>query len=183
MSNFRNKNIWITGATSGIGLELAKQLSAKGANLIMSSRDEKKLNDIRDSLPGGSAQHQVVALDLSQPEAVFEKACEFVSISIPIDILINNGGVSQRSFVLETDLSVYGDIMATNYLGTVALTKAVLPGMVEKRSGQIVAVSSVAGKMGSKLRSAYSGSKYAVVGFMDCLRAEVKQHVIGCLTV
>lgn len=183
MSNFRNKNIWITGATSGIGLELAKQLSAQGANLILSSRNEKKLNDVRDSLPGGSNRHQIVALDLAQAEAVFEKACEFISISMPVDILINNGGVSQRSFALETDLSVYSNLMAINYLGAVALTKAVLPGMVEKGSGQIVAVSSVAGKMGTKLRSAYSGSKYAVIGFMDCLRAEVKQHGIECLTV
>ena len=73
--------------------------------------------------------------------------------------------------------------MEVNYLGTVALTKVVLPGMVERKSGIVVTISSVAGKIGSKLRSGYSGSKYAVVGFMDCLRAETKQSGIHCLTV
>ena len=84
---------------------------------------------------------------------------------------------------LETDFSVYRRLMEVNYIGTVALTKVVLPGMVQRKSGSVVSISSVAGKIGSKLRTGYSGSKYAVVGFMDCLRSETRQYGIHCLTV
>lgn len=180
---FSDKIIWITGASSGIGRELAVQLAARGARIVLSSRRAELLELLRNELPGGAQRHWVVALDLSNSEVVMAKAAVFVQQHGPIDILINNGGISQRSLLLETDFAVYRHLMEVNYLGTVALTKAVLPGMVELGSGTVVSISSVAGKVSSKLRTGYSGSKYAVIGFMDCLRAELKQHGVACLTV
>lgn len=97
--------------------------------------------------------------------------------------MINNAGVSQRSLILETDLSVYRQLMEIDYFGVVALTKLVLPDMVARKSGHIVTVSSVAGKIGTKLRSGYSGAKYAVLGFMDSLRAEVTADKISCTSI
>lgn len=180
--NVNNKTIWITGASSGIGKALCEELAKKGARLILTSRREPELEKIRQTL-NQPDNHTCIPLDISDYNTLTEKALEALSTIGKVDILINNAGISQRSLILETDLKVYEQLMAVNYLGVIALTKAVLPQMVERKSGCIVTVSSVAGKIGTKERSGYSGSKYAVIGFMDCLRSEVTEHNIQCLTV
>lgn len=179
--DFKNKTVWITGASSGIGQELAIQLANLGANIILSARSVDKLEQLKTKLAKG--EHRVIALDLAQPEQVLQHVKSTINEIGQLDILINNGGVSQRSLFLENDFSVYRQLMEVNYFGLVALTKAVLPSMVEQGGGSIVSISSVAGKVGSKFRTGYSGSKYAVVGFMDCLRAEVADKNIHCLTI
>lgn len=179
--DFKNKTVWITGALSGIGQELAIQLANLGANIILSARSVDKLEQLKTKLAKGD--HRVIALDLAQPEQVLQHVKSTINEIGQLDILINNGGVSQRSLFLENDFSVYRQLMEVNYFGLVALTKAVLPSMVEQGGGSIVSISSVAGKVGSKFRTGYSGSKYAVVGFMDCLRAEVADKNIHCLTI
>ena len=181
--DYRDKTVWITGASSGIGLELARQLASRGARLVLSARSEATLSELRDSLPGGAEQHWVEPLDLADPEALLPQGEAILQRVGPVDVLINNGGVSQRSRFIDTDFSVYRRLMEVNYLGSVALTKVVLQGMISRGRGSIVAVSSVAGLVGSQLRSGYSGSKFAVVGFMDCLRAETAKQGIHCLTV
>ncbi len=178
-----NKTIWITGASSGIGLELCRQLAAKGARVVLSARRREILENIAAELPGGRERHWVVPLDLADVDKLIPAVQAVLTDIGPVDILVNNGGISQRAYFLETDLEVYRQLMEVNYLGTVAMTKALLPAMVDRRSGMIVSISSVAGKMGSKLRTGYSGSKFAVVGFMDCLRAETASKGIECLTV
>ena len=179
--DYNNKTVWITGASSGIGEELAKQFAEQGAKVILSARNIDKLNQVKDELKGEG--HRVIPLDLSKPEMVLQDVSAQIDSLGPIDILINNGGVSQRSLFLENDFKVYRQLMEVNYFGLIALSKAVLPSMVARKSGSVVAISSVAGKVGSKFRTGYSGSKYAVVGFMDCLRAEVAEHNIHCLTI
>ncbi|MBQ4857521.1 SDR family oxidoreductase [Pseudoalteromonas sp. MMG007] len=179
--HYNNKTVWITGASSGIGKELAIQFAALGANVILSARSVDKLNELKQSLHGDG--HSIVPLDLSAPEAVLAQVTDLLDTLPAIDILINNGGVSQRSLFLENEFNVYRQLMEVNYFGLIALTKAVAPTMVARRRGSIVSISSVAGKVGSKFRSGYSGSKYAVVGFMDCLRAELAEHNIHCLTI
>ncbi|KPZ57303.1 3-oxoacyl-[acyl-carrier-protein] reductase FabG [Pseudoalteromonas sp. P1-13-1a] len=179
--DYINKTVWITGASSGIGKELATQFAQLGANVILSARSVDKLNKLKQSLHGDG--HIVLPLDLSAPEAVLDQVTNLLETLPAIDILINNGGVSQRSLFLENDFNVYRQLMEVNYFGLIALTKAVAPSMVARRSGSIVSISSVAGKVGSKFRTGYSGSKYAVVGFMDCLRAELAEHNIHCLTI
>ena len=179
--DYINKTVWITGASSGIGKELATQFAQLGANVILSARSVDKLNKLKQSLHGDG--HIVLPLDLSAPEAVLDQVTNLLETLPAIDILINNGGGSQRSLFLENDFNVYRQLMEVNYFGLIALTKAVAPSMVARRSGSIVSISSVAGKVGSKFRTGYSGSKYAVVGFMDCLRAELAEHNIHCLTI
>ncbi|MDA8939781.1 SDR family oxidoreductase [Pseudoalteromonas marina] len=179
--NFNNKTVWITGASSGIGKELAVQFAKLGARVILSARNVEKLTEVKATLEGEG--HLIIPLDLSAPEAVLTQVTDLLHTLPSIDILINNGGVSQRSLFLENDFNVYRQLMEVNYFGLIALTKAILPSMVARKSGSIVAISSVAGKVGSKFRTGYSGSKYAVVGFMDCLRAEVAEHNIHCLTI
>lgn len=181
MSYLTDKTIWLTGASSGIGLALARELANYDVRLILTSRREEALEEVRKSLPN-SDKHKVLALDLSQPEAAVTAAQAALG-DTQIDILINNAGVSQRSLILDTDLKVYRQLMEIDYFGVVALTKLVLPDMVARKSGHIVTVSSVAGKIGTKLRSGYSGAKYAVLGFMDSLRAEVAADKISCTSI
>ncbi|RUO78946.1 short chain dehydrogenase [Idiomarina tyrosinivorans] len=181
MTAIADKTIWLTGASSGIGLALAKQLAKHGAKLILSSRNQQALEQLRDSLPN-AAQHQVLALDLSQPEQAVETAAAALQ-GVDIDILINNAGISQRSLALDTAMPVYRQLMEVDYFAVVALTQWLLPQMVERQQGHIVTVSSVAGKVGTKMRSGYSGAKFAVLGYMDCIRAEMQQHGIVCTSI
>lgn len=181
MTAIKGKTIWLTGASSGIGLALAKQLADAGASLILTSRREQQLEQLREALPN-SDKHRVLALDLSQPETAQEVAQQALA-DTPVDILINNAGVSQRSKAIDTDLSVYRQLMEIDYFGVVALNQVVMPKMIERGEGHIVTVASVAGKVGSKLRSGYSGAKFAVVGYMDCLRAEMAEHNIQVTSI
>ncbi|MGX5913743.1 SDR family oxidoreductase [Aliidiomarina sp. Khilg15.8] len=179
MSTIKGKTIWITGASSGIGLALAEQLAAAGANLVLTARSEDKLKTLADRLPG---KHLVLPLDLSRPEKAMHHAEDFLH-DIEVDMLINNAGISQRSLALETDFEVYRDLMEVNYFAVVALCKLVAPHLIEQGQGHIITVASVAGKVGTPRRSGYSGAKFAVIGFMDCLRAELADKNVRCLTV
>ncbi|RXS41966.1 SDR family oxidoreductase [Idiomarina sp. 29L] len=181
MTAIANKTVWLTGASSGIGLALAHHLAEKGARLILTSRREAQLEELRLSLANPDA-HSVLALDLNYPEKAKETASSALA-SKTVDILINNAGVSQRSLAMETELPVYRTLMEVDYFSVVALNQVVLPGMIERHNGHIVTVSSVAGKVGTKLRSGYSGAKFAVIGYMDCLRAEMAEHGVQCTTI
>lgn len=176
------KRVWITGASSGIGEALAKTLAQKKANLVLSARNREALKVLKERLPR-STQHQVVPLDLSQSEQLLTTLPSILQELGNIDVVINNGGVSQRGLFVDTTFSAYRQLMEVNYFGTIAIIKAVLPQMMANRQGTIVAISSVAGKVGSKYRSGYSASKFAVVGFMDCLRAELADSGVHCLTI
>ena len=170
--SFMDKRIWITGASSGIGEALCYELSNRGARLILSSRNESILAGVvqRCAHP---ERHLVYPFDLSQPADVDKNINKILEDAGGVDILINAAGVSQRSLTKDTSLTIDRYLMEVNYFGAIALTKAVLPYMLEKESGQIVTISSVVGKFGAPLRSSYSASKHALHGFMDSLRAEI----------
>ncbi len=163
---------WVTGASSGIGAALARALSARGSRLLLSARRADALEAVRQSCTHPDA-HRIVPLDLADTAAVTATAAQVLHDHGPVDLLINNGGISQRALAQDTDLAVDQRIMAVNYFGTIALTKALLPSMLERGQGHIVAVSSVAGKVGPPFRTAYAASKHALHGFFDALRAEV----------
>lgn len=169
---FKGKWVWITGASSGIGRETALQLARQGARLVLSSRRLDALEQVRQACVA-SDQHFCLPLDLEDSASLAGLAAQAWEQTGGIDILVNNGGMSQRSLALQTDLAVDHRIMAVDYFGTIALTKYIAPRMVERGSGHIVSISSIAGKMGAPHRSAYCGAKHALVGFMDCLRAEI----------
>ena len=178
LSYYKDKVVWVTGASSGIGEALVRELSRLGAIIILSARSADKLQRVRQECEEPS-RHEVLTLDLSDVDSLTEKADEAFSFYGRIDVLINNGGVSQRSLALDTSVEVDRTLMETNYLGPVALTKAVLPTMIaRKENGHIVVISSLTGKFGTPLRSGYAASKHALHGFFDALRAEIWKEKI-----
>lgn len=167
-----NKVIWITGASSGIGEALVYAYSNAGAKLIISSRNRDELYRVKSACKSPVNIH-VLPVDLENTAILADKAAEAIRIYGYIDILINSGGISQRSLALETRLQTEQRLMNVNFWGTVALSKAVLPGMIAKGGGKIVCISSLVGKFGTRMRSAYSASKHALHGYFDSLRSEV----------
>lgn len=162
---------WITGASSGIGEEICRQLATQGMRLILSARNETKLESLRQSLPNAQ-DHLVVPLDLEHTSDIAQTVKLAIDQTERVDFLYNVSGLSQRSTASETALEIDRRIMEINYFGTIALTKAVLPYMQAQKSGHIVVISSIAGKFGFYLRSAYSASKHALHGFFESLLLE-----------
>ena len=178
--------VWITGASSGIGEALAKQYVKQGAKVVLSARRVAELERVKKAcLTVGAADDQVLVLplDVLEVDTMSEKVNTVLQEFGQIDVLINNAGISQRSLCLETDLSTYRTLLDVDVLGQIALTKAVLPHMVSQKSGHIAVTSSVAGKVGVKLRTGYCAAKHAVMGFFDALRAEVTQYGISVSTI
>ena len=170
--SFEGKVVWITGASSGIGEALAYTLAVRGARLILSARRAEQLKGVQAACAYPD-RHLVLPLDLADTASLEAAARQALDAVGSIDVLINNGGVSQRALAVDTQLAIDRRIMDINSFGAVALTKAVLPSMLTRRAGHLVVISSVVGKFGSPLRSAYSASKHALHGFFDALRAEV----------
>ncbi|MBT8204120.1 MAG: SDR family oxidoreductase [Eudoraea sp.] len=171
MTRITDKIIWITGASSGIGEALALAFNAAGNRVILSARSGDKLQQV--ALNCASPENvRILELDLSQFESMQDKVHEALGFFGRIDLLINNAGISQRSLIAETEMAVYKKLMDVNYLGTVALSKALLPHFIKNKKGHFVTVTSLMGKFGSPLRSGYCASKHALHGFFDVLRME-----------
>ncbi len=173
--NWKGKTVLITGGSSGIGAELARAINVKGGRIVLASRNQDKLIEVQRSLSGWS---KVFELDLGSEKSISDFLKNLENQGIHIDVLINNGGISQRSLSLETQLEVDRKIMEVNYFGSVALTKALVPKMLERGFGKIVSISSIAGCFGFPLRSAYSASKHAMVGFYESLSLELDQEAV-----
>lgn len=167
-----SKIVWVTGASSGIGEALVYKYFKAGDKLIISGRNRDELFRVKANCQNSFNVH-VLAFDLNDTSSLPNKAFEAIKIFGKIDVLVNSGGVSQRSLALETDLDTEQRIMNTNFWGTTILSKAVLPLMIENGGGHIVCISSLVGKFGTPLRSAYAASKHALHGYFDSLRAEV----------
>lgn len=165
----KNKRVWITGASAGLGQALAQEASRLGAHVILSARREEKLQAVAKTLAGPST---IIPLDLTQPDT-FASATQQAGA---VDYLINNGGISQRSNAADTSPEVVRKIMETNFFGHVELTRHVLPGMLKRRSGHVIAMSSVVGYFGTPKRSTYAASKHALHGYFDSLRFEVEDE-------
>ena len=161
---YRNKRIWITGASSGIGEALAYAFAAEGAHIIISARRVEELERVMGGCDG-AASVQIVPLDLQDYKSIPALVSDVLREQGKVDILVNNGGISQRSLALETDIEIDRKLMEVNYLGTVAMTKAILPSMLTHQLGHIVTITSLTGKFGTKLRSGYAASKHALHGF------------------
>ncbi len=168
----KGKRVWLTGAGSGIGAAMAQQLSGVASLLIISSLDEKELNDLQASLGQTSTKVVMLPFDLGDAEAV-KSAAQFVLETFHgVDVLINNGGISQRALVGETTMEVDRKIMEINYFSYVQLTKLMLPPMIDQGSGHIAVTSSMVGKFGFPLRSSYAASKHALQGYFETLGLE-----------
>src|SRR5688572_29719723 len=170
------RRVWVTGASSGIGEALATAIVRGGARVVISARRLDKLHALRAAT--GRPDHvAVVALDQSHPEGVTDAVRSAVEAFGGLDTIILNGGVSQRSLACDTTLDVDRALMTVNYLANVAITKAVLPSLLEQPHPQIVVISSIVGRVGSPYRSGYAASKHALHGFFDSLRAELPTNV------
>jgi dehydrogenase/reductase SDR family member 7B len=179
----KNKTIWITGASSGIGKSLVKKFYAQGANIILSSRNQSGLEQVAKEFKLNQDRFKILSLDLEQLAQLKEKTIQALALFNGIDIVIHNGGISQRSFAKDTEFSVDERLMKVNFLSYVAITKAILPHMLTKGKGQFIVISSLVGKFGTPLRSSYSATKHALHGFFDSLRAELHQQNIKVLIV
>lgn len=179
MSAIRQQIVWITGASSGIGESLTYEMAKLNNILIISSRRENELQKVAEkALQLGAKSVKIQALDLGN-ETSFETIVSNILQEFgKIDILFNNGGISQRSKALETSLEVDRKLMEVDYFGTIALTKLLLPSMVKNKSGHIVITSSLVGKFGTPYRTAYSAAKHALHGYFEALRAELWDYNI-----
>ncbi|MGF7215007.1 NADP-dependent 3-hydroxy acid dehydrogenase YdfG [Spirosoma lacussanchae] len=182
MDVFAGQVIWITGASSGIGEALALALAQPDSpfpnpRLVLSARRAEELQRVAD-LTGLPSRHLLVLpLDMTDVASLPAHVDTVRQHFGRIDYVFQNAGITQRSTVADTDLVVYHRLMDVNFFGVVALTKAVLPAMLEQGKGHFVVTSSVAGKLGTKQRSGYCASKHALHGFFDALRAET--HAAG----
>jgi dehydrogenase/reductase SDR family protein 7B len=180
--HFSGKTVLITGASSGIGREMALQLEKKGAKLILASRNIEKLENLRQSLINPE-KHFVQYLDYENYHDFPAIVSALLKKVKSIDILVNNAGVSQRSSLKETPIEIDEKLLRINYLGNIALTKALLPMFLAQGSAQIIVISSLSGKFGFFLRSTYSAAKHALQGFYETLRLEHYHDNISILLV
>jgi len=173
MNPFQDKIIWITGASSGIGRSLALQFFQRGAKLVLSGRNREALQALAQEASAADSDYLILDFDLATNFDAKEKAAAVIEKFGRIDYLFNNGGISQRSLTAETSVEVDRRIFEINFFAADKLTKAVLPFMLKNGFGHIAATSSVVGKFGIPMRSAYAASKHALHGYFDSLRAEM----------
>ncbi len=171
---FSGKVAWITGASSGIGEALVHSFVKRGATVIASSNDLPGLERVRAECADRSNMVHCVPFDLMDTSGIDLLTEQQLNITGRIDFLLNIGGISQRARIDETPLWLDRKIFEINYFGTIALTKAILPYMIRQGSGHILATSSISGRFGFPLRSAYSASKQALHGFFETLYLENK---------
>jgi short-subunit dehydrogenase len=170
----RGKVIWITGASSGIGEALAYELAKYPVKIILSSRRKEELERVKGNCPPDAQGNiKILPLDLAQSSTLQLITNAAIQVFGHIDILINNGGISQRALAKETSLEVDRKIMEVDYFGTIALTKYLVPHFIERKQGHFVTVSSITGIIGTPYRTAYAAAKHALQGFFNSLRAEL----------
>lgn len=171
--SFKDQIVWITGASSGIGEALVYAFVDEGARVILSARRKEELERVKAACDDKAGQCIVLPLDLTDSESL-QKAAKSVQEEVgSVNVLVNNGGISQRSLVHETDLSVDRRLMEINYFGHITLTKLLLPQMIAQGGAHIVVLSSLTGKFGFPLRSAYAATKHALHGFFETLGIEL----------
>jgi dehydrogenase/reductase SDR family protein 7B len=180
--NIKGKKVLITGASSGIGAAIAKHFASKGCFLLLAGRNQAELNRVKSECSSAKGV-EIYLMDLEKHEALIANAQNILSKHPDIDILINNAGVSQRALAKDLPFEYDKKIIDIDLLGTIALTKTILPFMLERKSGSIVTITSMMGKFSTPLRSAYAAAKHGLHGFFDALRSEVIEDGIQILLV
>ena len=168
---FAGKTAWVTGASSGIGEALSRALAERGASVVLSGRRADALDRLAAEIGPAALPLPFEATDYAALPGAVRRAIAWRG---GVDLLVNNAGVSQRSLALDTEFDAYRKIMEIDYFAPLRLTQLALPHMVERRSGHIAVVSSLAGKVGVPLRTGYSSAKFAIVGYFEALRSEIE---------
>uniref|UniRef100_A0A8C3IHE9 Dehydrogenase/reductase SDR family member 7C n=1 Tax=Chrysemys picta bellii TaxID=8478 RepID=A0A8C3IHE9_CHRPI len=187
-SAVQNKVVVITDAISGLGKECSRVFHSGGARLVLCGKTWEKLEALYNALisvadPSVTFTPKLVLLDLSDINCIQDVAKEILDCYGCVDILINNASMKVKGPVQSISLELDKKIMDANYFGPITLTKALLPNMISRRTGQVVLVNNIQGKLGVPFRAAYAASKHAAQGFFDCLRAEVEEFDVCISTV
>ncbi len=169
---FEGKTAWITGASSGIGAALAREWATRGARIILSGRDEERLAAVAADIETATL---ILPFDVRDEAAMHAATTKATGWQDGVDIFVANAGVSQRSAAIDTDMSVYREIIDIDLTAQIAATQALLPHVTERGSGHLLFISSIAGKVGVPMRTAYSAAKFGLIGYADALRAELSQ--------
>lgn len=175
----RNKVVWVTGASSGIGAALVKELAKKGNQVVLSARRRDQLELVREDSGLSLDDALVLPIDLAESEHAEQWLQLVLEKFGRVDVLINNGGVSQKSAALDTKNAVDRQVMEVNFFGGMFLTKVVAKQMVKQGGGQIAAVSSILGKFSLPLLGSYAAAKHAIYGWYEGLRYELRDHNIS----
>ncbi|MGB7373140.1 SDR family NAD(P)-dependent oxidoreductase [Pontixanthobacter sp.] len=171
--NFTGQTLWITGGSSGIGAALAAQWAKRGAKIILSGRNETRLAKVAGSL---GTDTLTLPFDVRDDTAMLAATEQAIAWTGNVDLFVANAGISQRSQALNTDMQVYRDIINIDLTAQIAATQALLPHMAARGSGRLVFISSIAGKVGVPMRTAYCAAKFGLIGYADALRAEMSAH-------
>ena len=174
--SFEGKTAWITGASSGIGAALAREWAARGARIILSGRDATRLTQVAGGIDGETL---ILPFDVRDEAAMTAATQQAIDWRGGVDIFVANAGISQRSAAVDTDMAVYREIIDIDLTAQIAATQALLPHLVARQSGTLLFISSIAGKVGVPMRTAYCAAKFGLVGYADALRAELSQSGIS----
>jgi dehydrogenase/reductase SDR family member 7B len=174
------KTAWITGASSGLGEAMARLFLQAGGNCVLSGRNIDALENVAGEAPERAL---ILPFDTSDYDALPDLAKQACAFRGGIDVLVNNAGISQRSLAADTDFAVYRQMIDIDLLAPIALSQAMLPYMMARKTGQYIMISSVAGKIGVPMRTAYCAAKHGLIGYGDALRSEVSAYGIKVLNV
>lgn len=183
MQSLKGKNALITGAGKGIGKAIALALAAEGANLALIARTEKDLQSVAQEAKRAGVKAEFAVADVADRQNIEQAVAQLAAALGPIDILINNAGIGQFGKFMELSPEQWEQIVKVNLFGPYYVTRAVLPSMLERQTGDIVNVSSTAGQKGSPLTSAYSASKFGLIGMSESLMLEVRKSNIRVFTL
>lgn len=179
MPKLKNKVIWLIGASSGIGEALAEELALAGAKLAITARRKEKLEEIASSLNGKGADVSVFPADVMDQKQVSETHAKIISNLGEVDILITNAGTYKPTDAKTFSAGEYAEIMQLNYTSMLYAIEAVLPSMLERKSGHLVGVASLVGYRGLPRASSYGASKAAVINFLEALRFDLLAHDVS----
>ena len=178
MTDLKNKNALITGAGKGIGKAIALALAKEGVNVILISRTQTDIDQLADEASNLGVKSLALAADVSDINSINSAVEKALSKFKTIDILINSAGIASFGKFMELEPATWEKIIQVNLMGTYYTTRAVIPNMIERQTGDIINISSTAGLAGNALTSAYSASKFAVLGLTDSLMQEMRKHNI-----
>lgn len=183
MESLQGKNAIITGAGKGIGRALAIALAQEGVNIGLAARTTADLEEVAAALNHYGVKTAIATMDVADIDAVNTAVASLKSELGPIDILINNAGIGAFGSFMALEPEKWEQIIRVNLLGAYYVTRAVLPEMIERKTGDIINVSSTAGKNGAAVTSAYSASKFGLIGMSESLMQEVRKHNIRVSTL
>ncbi|MGZ9734065.1 3-ketoacyl-ACP reductase [Flavobacterium sp. GNP002] len=178
MTDLKNKNALITGAGKGIGKAIALALAKEGVNIILVARTQEEIDSVAAKVRSLRVKAVAITADVADINSVNSAVEKALAEFGTIDILINNAGIAAFGKFLELEPTDWERIIQVNLMGTYYVTRAVLPNMIERQTGDIINISSTAGLSGNALTSAYSASKFAVLGLTESLMQEVRKHNI-----